>query len=358
MKKILITIFTIFTLISTSVLGEDFKFEKFQLEAVKLDRKKQQQLFEKYVQKSAGEKVDVYPYLGYLYYNGIGVEKNIEMGVNIYQRAADEESDLGKYLLGKHLIETGENKDLGLSYIIKSSDSGLSLATLYIAKIYEEGIGFEKDSYYALEYYHRAAKLGSSKAMFFIAKKLLESGQPENYKKGLAYLIDSADLRYEEACDTLQKLYITPNKIIERDSKKHTKYLICSANNDNVSSIKQLAEYYSKGIIVMIDNVNAYKYYSRYVEIIKKPTSKEELNTYYKAGIAFVKVNKYKDSVEILKVASRGNIAEASNSLARLYEFNYLGEPDYDKATLFYTAAQKQGLDTTESLLRIQRNKK
>lgn len=358
MKKTLILILTIFILISTNVFGAIKNFDDFEIEVRKLEPKKQQKLFEDYINKSSGDKVKVYPYLGYMYYNGIGVEKNIDMGVNIYQRASEEDSKLGYYLLGKHLVESGKDIEKGLTYIVKASDANVVEATLYIAKIYEEGIGFQKDPYYALEYYHRAAKKGSGKAKFYIAKQLLESGQPTNYKKGMEYLTNSADLNYEEACDTLQKLYMTPNKIVDRDTKKHAKYLICSANNDNVDSIKKVAEYYSKGIILMIDNKRAYQYYKKYINIITNPKSKEELNTYYKAGISFIKFKKYNEAVELLRTASRGDVAEASNALARLYESNYLGKPDYEKALAFYKAAQNQGIDTTEATLRVQKNMK
>lgn len=358
MRKTLVIIASVFILISTNVFGEAKYFDDFEIEVRKLESKKQQKLFNDYINKNGEDQIKFYPYLGYMYYNGIGVEKNIKMGVNIYERSVEEGSKLGYYLLGKHLLESGTDVKKGLKYILNASDANLLEATLYIAKIYEEGIGIEKDPYYALEYYHRASKRGSGKAKFYIAKKLLESNQHTNYKKGIEYLTDSANLNYEEACDTLQKLYITPNKIIDRDPKKHAKYLICSANNDNVEAIRKVAEYYSKGIIVMVDNKNSYQYYKKYIDIIKNPKSKEELTTYYKAGISFIKFEKYEAAVEVLRTASRGNISEASNALARLYESTYLGKPDYEKAAAFYKVAQNQGIDTTEAILRVQKNMK
>ncbi len=340
---------------SNTIFADNRNFKSFEEKVSTLNQNDKKNLFKSYINKSGENQKKFYPYLGYLYYYGIGVEKNVEMGVSIYERSIEEGSQLGYYLLGKHYIETNTDLKKGLSFLLKASDKKSIEATLYIANIYENGIGVEKDSYYALEYYHRASQMGSGEAKFIISQKLISSGDPSNYKKGVSYLIEAANLRYEQACDTLQKLYIIPNKILENNPKNHVKYLMCSADNGNVDAIKKVAEYYSKGYIVMIDNKKSMQYYNEYLRIVDNPKTREEYETYYKAGISFIKFEKYQQSVPIFKTASTGDIAEASKALARIYEGDYLGDPDYEKALDYYTRAKKQGLDTTEEILRIQK---
>lgn len=53
------------------------------------------------------------------------------------------------------------NKDIGLSYIKKASDSGCPDATCFIAELYESGdYGYKKDSIMALNYYEKSAEQG------------------------------------------------------------------------------------------------------------------------------------------------------------------------------------------------------
>lgn len=355
MKKILIISILIVLTFSKTVFASESKFQIFEEKISTLNQNDKKELFKSYLNKSGSNKKKLYPYLGYMYYNGIGVEKNTEMGVSIYERAVEEESPLGYYLLGKHYVENNIDFKKGISLLLKAIDKNSIEATLYIANVYENGIGVDKDAYYSLEYYHRASQMGSGEAKFIISQKLISSGDPSNYKKGVGYLIDAANLGNENACDTLQKLYIIPNKILENNPKSHVKYLICSADNGNVEAIKKVADYYSRGYIVMIDNKKAMQYYNKYLTVVKKPKTKEEYETYYKAGIAFIKMERYGQAVEILKTSSTGDVAEASKALARIYEGEYLGKPDYEKSLNYYTKAKKQGIDTTEDILRIQK---
>lgn len=350
-----IKIIVVILMLAFSLISNAKSISDFDKEVSKLNFEEQKKLFSKYM-NSGSNKNDIYPFLGYMYYHGIGVSKNEKAAVNIYERTVEEGSIKGYFLLGKHLIETSTDINKGLTYLIEASDKGLVEATLYIGKIYKEGIGVNKDEYYSNEYYYKAAADGSAEAKFIIAQDLLKSIESSKKNKGLKILTNSADEGYLEACRQLKDLYLNKNNIVEQDLKKHFNYLLCIADNDDLEAIQKVAEYYATGFIVMVNNKEAYEYYKEYVKLVKDPLSIEEQKNYYKAAIAYIKFKKYYDAVNILvKISEKGH-SEASNVLGRLYESGYVGKADNEKSLKYYEIAKSQGFDNEEDILRVKKN--
>lgn len=297
------------------------------------------------------------PLVGWLYYNGIGTPVDKATAFNMYKRAAINNLPLGQYLLGKYYIEDLGNFKEGLSWLLKAADSKEDQAALYIAQLYSDGKYVAKDDYFALEYYHLAAKLGSSEASFNIAEKLLSSGDASNYEKGLEYLLFAAKNNNLQACNTLAKLYITENVFVEIDPKKHIMYTSCAANNGDLTAIRTIADYYTRGYIVSIDNQQAAKYYEKYINSIgMEPRNQDDIDLFYEAGLAEFTNGDYKKSVDYFKIASKSGKAEAANTLGRMYENANGVKIDLKIALDYYKLAQKNGLDTSESITRVQSN--
>lgn len=351
MKKI-IKIMSLSLMISISLTVNAKSISEFEEEIKNLSFEEQEKIFYKYM-NSSGNKNETYPFLGYMYYNGFGVTKNTKAAIHIFQRTADEGSKIGHYLLGRHYIENGNDVTKGLNYLIQASDSNLIEATLYIGKIYKEGIGVIQDDYYSSEYYYKAAKIGSTEAKYIIAQDLLKSIEVSKRNKGLAFLTESAEGRYAPACRQLKDLYISKNNIITQDVKKHFTYLLCLADTGDLESIQKVAEYYAKGFIVMINNKLSYNYYNKYVKIVKEPKTEDEIETYYKAAISNIKMKKYNEAVNLLKITSSQGHSESSNVLGRLYESNYLGNPNLKNSLKYYKLANQQGFESEIEVLRL-----
>lgn len=352
MKKILLLIIILVTSINTSFAAGKSIIE-FENSLKNMSENDKIKTFNNYFNKTSIEGENLYPYVGYMYYNGIGIEKNVDMAVRIYERTILKDNVLGFYLLGKHLIETRTDIKRGLDYLIRASDGYVIDSSLYIAKMYEEGTYIEKDLYFSNEYYYRASNMGSEYAKFIIGSRLIKSEDSLSLNKGLLYLTDAAKLNSEDACNLLQELYITKNPVVSIDTAKHVEYLICSAEKGNIKSILKVAEYYSKGIIVMINNREAARYYQQYIKLSLEPKTKEEFELYYNAGIAFIKDKKYDMAVNILIKASEGNITNATIALARMYETDYIGEPIYEESLKYYQIAKKQGINTDNEIKRL-----
>jgi TPR repeat protein len=290
-----------------------------------------------------------------LYYNGIGTPEDKATALNIYKRGAENGSSISQYLLGKYYIEDLNNFKDGLAWLLKSADKKEYLAALYIAQLYSEGKYVAKDDYYALEYYHMAAQLGSTEAAFYIAEKMLSSGDSSKYAKGLEYLKYAADNKNMQACNTLAKLYITENNFVPVDPKQHIIYTSCAANNGDLTAIRTIADYYTRGYIVSIDNTQAAKYFDMYINLSgTAPTTQDDINLFFEAGLSQYSANNIKKSVNYLKIAAKAGHPEAANTLARMYENGNGVKVDLDEALNYYQIAQKNGLDTSESIARIQ----
>jgi hypothetical protein len=359
-NKLLLAIGLTISLMSTVTMGgpnsSSIRFTKMSSEVKRYSEEKQRKYFEDTLKKLSKNDKEL-PTVGYLYYNGIGTTADKTTAFNMYKRAASTNSKLGQYLLGKYYVEDLNNFKEGLTWLLKSADGEEPLAALYIAQLYSDGKYVAKDEYFALEYYHLAAKLGSSEAAFNIAEKMLSSGDSTSYEKGLQYLTYAADNKNLQACNTLAKLYITKNLFLPIDPKKHIIYTSCAANEGDLTAIRTIADYYTRGYIVSIDNEQATKYYERYINLIgNSPSNQDDIDLFYEAGLSEYTNGDYKKSVDFLKVAAKSGKAEAADTLGRMYENANGVKLDLNTALDYYKLAQKNGLDTSESIVRVQTN--
>jgi len=336
--------------------GSSIRFTKMSTQVKRYSEEKQREYFEDTLRKLSKNDKEL-PIVGYLYYNGIGTPPDKATAFNMYKRSANGNSKLGQYLLGKYYVEDLNDFKAGLAWLLKSADAEEPLAALYIAQLYSDGKYVAKDEYFALEYYHLAAKLGSSEAAFNIAEKLLSSGDATGYEKGLQYLTYAADNKNLQACNTLAKLYITKNLFVPIDPKKHIIYTSCAANEGDLTAIRTIADYYTRGYIVSIDNEQATKYYERYISLIgNAPNNQDDIDLFYEAGLSEYTNGDYRKAVEFLKVAAKSGKAEAADALGRMYENANGVKVDLNSALDYYKMAQKNGLDTSESIVRVQTN--
>jgi TPR repeat protein len=114
-------------------------------------------------------------YLGYMYANGYGVDKNIAKAIEYYKR---DNSALANNNIG-WIYEKGDGveKDLekAAGYYQKSSDAGNATATRNLARFYRDGIQFRKDMEKAIELYKKAAKAGDKYSMDWLKERYLSA---------------------------------------------------------------------------------------------------------------------------------------------------------------------------------------
>lgn len=112
--------------------------------------------------------------LGSMYVFGQGMAADAQKGLVMLEEAAEEGSAYAKSTLGNWYVrgEQGLTKNIGkgLTLIDEASGSGEYYRYVAKARLYEDGVGVEKDSDKAISYFREAAEHGYSDAESHIAE--------------------------------------------------------------------------------------------------------------------------------------------------------------------------------------------
>ena len=117
-------------------------------------------------------------FLGYLFENGQGVDKDYKKAYEWYLKAAEQENARAQCYVGYlYCIGKGVNLDYKKAYnwYLKAADQGDVLAQYFLGILYENGQGLSKDYTKAAEWYKKSATQGfeeAKKALKRIEKSL------------------------------------------------------------------------------------------------------------------------------------------------------------------------------------------
>ena len=143
-------------------------------------------------------------YLGRMYQNGWGVQKNTAQAVAYFQ-AADKAyylpaaAQLGKiWLYGTAAV--APNPKQAIPLLKKAALAGDAEAAFELGNAAVEGLGCDPDYNHAFGYYSIAALKGNAKAQFQVGQMyLVGRGIPQNYQKAMLWLSRSAHQGYVKA---------------------------------------------------------------------------------------------------------------------------------------------------------------
>jgi len=150
-------------------LGEKYYFDdKDYTEAAKWYRKSAEQGYAKAQYE-----------LGYMYYDGEGIEKDYSEALKWLRKSADQGNSDAQNALG-HMYYLGdgvnENFSEAVKWYRKSAEQGNKYGQYNLGQMYENGNGISQDYGKAIEWYQKAAKNGHEKAKDKL-EYLLESGE-------------------------------------------------------------------------------------------------------------------------------------------------------------------------------------
>ena len=141
-------------------------------------------------------------YLGKMYAQGQGVEKNEEKAVEYYQKAESAYNIDAAYELAQILLSEADNKEderfiSGLKYLKRAAYTGQADALYQLGELYEQGVLVTKDYKSAFGFYLMGALKGNMKAQYRVSR-LYFSGQgvPQDFENGLKWLSRSARQGY------------------------------------------------------------------------------------------------------------------------------------------------------------------
>lgn len=112
---------------------------------------------------------DGYSVLGFLYLNGKGVEKSIELAMENFKMAAafgdeDAMSEIGSIFMGNDAVDADPNQSF--YWFNEAANKGSIVGMNNLAYCYQNGIGVKQDEEIAAEWYKKAAELGYVNAMY------------------------------------------------------------------------------------------------------------------------------------------------------------------------------------------------
>lgn len=211
----------------------------------------------KYAQMAAdGGDVGGMGLLGWMYYMGYGVDKDLDQARYWAQQAADRESDMGYTLLGQ-LYYDEESYIFAKSYLEKGANIGNNQARLLLADMYHEGKGVEKDTEKARALLQDAIADGSDEAKLKLSMYNLADNH--NDPDAVAHDKQTAEGNDPVALFILSNRYEV-GKGVEKDLNKS--FALCKKAADMGYALAQyiVAMYYEKGKGTAKDNKEAFSY--------------------------------------------------------------------------------------------------
>lgn len=322
--------------------------------------------------------------MGYVYLNGYGVEKDFEVAREWLEKAAEEDVHAAQYLLGViYHRGHGVSANIGRAkrWYTKAADQNNSNALLGLGNIYMNGEqGTPKNFEKALEYFHRASKLGNhiadnnigvlyrngqgvekdhEEAMkwfvkanekdYYLAKwnigNLYEHGMgvPKSPSKALAWKLESAELGYAnaqfEVAYAYEKGLGTPvnfSKAVEWYQK--------AADLKNYGAMGNLAILYADGNGVPQDYDEAFRLHEIAANEGNNKYSQYHIGTFYLRGHS-VKVDKLK-AIQWLKKSADNGVSLAQFEVGLMYGNGDGVAQDYSKALKWFKKAADQNHST------------
>ena len=150
--------------------------------------------------------------IGWMYYNGYGVEQDYYKAIEWYRKSAEQGYATAQDNLGDmYYYGYGVDEDDGeaFEWYRKAAEQGYAAAQANLGNMYRSGYGVELDPYKAFEWYRKAAKQGYAEAQCTLAF-LYEDGELEEKDISLAikWYKKAADQGFYTAIVKLEELGI------------------------------------------------------------------------------------------------------------------------------------------------------
>lgn len=289
----------------------------------------------------AAEKNDAYSmaYIGYMYYFGKGVTKDLTQSVSWYRKAANLGNAYGQFALGGFYEEgegvTQDNAQAAYWYR-KAADQGLEDAQKALAALENNqnggGSDFDKDL--------AAAKRGDASAQTNVGYYYYEGeGVTQDYKQAAFWFRKAADQGNAEAQYYLGLCYYNGQGVPEDDALA-VSWFLKAANQGDADAQCYLGICYEDGCGVSQDKTQAANWYRKAAEQGNE-YSQYKLGTFYYNGIG-VKQN-YAQAVNWFRKAAEQGHVDAQTYLGYCYSAGEGVTKDMTQAIQWYRKAADQG---------------
>lgn len=313
-------------------------------------------------------------HVGFQYYTGQGVVKDLKKAVEYYKLAAERGSAAGQRHYAECLI-WGEgvepNKKEGFYWANESAKQGEITGLNLLGRCYRYALGTPEDLKKAYECFLKAAKMGNPIAQLELGV-LYENGiyVPKDLKTAVGWYRKASDMGNPVAHYFMGYVYLS-GLGVEQDFTKAEKYYMMSAEKGESIAMKELGQFYAMAGAPHYDLQKAKDWYRKAIEAgddeskqrlesLEKgvPTNEwglpipqltalvqeKDLNEeFYKNGLKAFEQKDYESAISWYeKGASFGN-SNAICELGYMYSRGLGVEQNYKKAYELYLNASNKG---------------
>ena len=282
-------------------------------------------------------------YLGWMYENGRGVEKNYVQALDWYAKAANQGYADGQNNLGR-MFSTGrgtaQNYLQAVAWYQKAADQGCDVAQFNLAWMYEDGRGVEKNDVQALAWYRKAADQGYPGAQSALGLMYeIGSGVDQDDKQAVAWYQLAAEQGYAIAQCNLGLMY-EKGRGVKQNYEQAVAWYQKAADQGNDFAQFSLGLMYENGRGIG-------KNYEQAVAWYRKAADQGNANAQSNLGRAYalgqgIEKNNEQAVAWYQKAAEQGN-AIAQNNLGCMCRDGQCVEQSDIQAVAWYQKAADQG---------------
>jgi hypothetical protein len=144
------------------------------------------------------------------------------------------------------------------------------LSQVYAGRIYEFGIGVNKDPRKAVEFYEMASNNGSVRADFLLGFMFRDVEVIKDYEKSLSFLKKADELGYYAAAGQIGEFY-RKGLGVEQDYEQAFNWYSKGAKMNDIYSQTLVGYFYSKGLVGVSENLDSAKYWYQLAVDNNKP---------------------------------------------------------------------------------------
>lgn len=187
---------------------------------IKRDAAMAKEWFEYGVERAGSQRGNALYMLGLMYFKGDGTEQSNNKALELWYKAVDEKHPASMGLLGRAYMEgkLGLDKDVesGLALLQRAANSGNVPSSVYLGKIYAKGEGVEQNMKMSMKWYEQAASGGDAHSQYIVGLAYLEgAGVDLNESKAFNWFQLAAGQDHVNAMLMLSVCYSTGKGTIQ-----------------------------------------------------------------------------------------------------------------------------------------------
>ena len=150
-------------------------------------------------------------YLGYMYFQGLGITQNYGKAAELFEKAAEQNDAIGQNYLAS-MYEQGiggvaKNYEQAAIWYLKAAEQGLPSAQLNMGYMYERGLGVGKNYKEAMAWYLKAAQKRNIQAQLYLGSMYEHGlGVAKNNKEAIKWYQKAASQGNQNAMNALKRL--------------------------------------------------------------------------------------------------------------------------------------------------------